>query len=431
MTRIALLTALLAYGCADLTKVDAPDLIQRPALTNPNGAITLFNGAVSSFYNVFGSALSNSGPYVTASGLFSDELTASGLTGTIQDVDRRTLPEASTVNFGPYTQLQAARTNQLQTLSALQQALPSQRWRIGQIFAQTAQLETLIAEMFCSGVPLSALGSDFSPLYGPPLTTAQLLQRAVADFDSALAYATDSARILNMAQVGRGRALLDLNRPADATAAVASVPTTFVFVIEHSAAVTPNTVASLIITNRIVSIPDREGGNGLNYISANDPRISPVLIGTGLDGATPLYRPARLTSTASPNILANGTEARLIEAEAALKAGDVTTWLAKLNLLRATAVSPAMAPLTDPGTPDTRLDLLFRERALWLFLTGHRLGDMRRLVRQYGRAIDAVFPVGTYKYGGPVGTDVTMPMVVAESANNPLMAGKGCIDRNP
>jgi hypothetical protein len=33
--------------------------------------------------------------------------------------------------------------------------------------------------------------------------------------------------------------------------------------------------------------------------------------------------------------LADGIEARLIEAEAALKAGDAATWLAKLNGLRA------------------------------------------------------------------------------------------------
>ena len=31
------------------------------------------------------------------------------------------------------------------------------------------------------------------------------------------------------------------------------------------------------------------------------------------------------------------------------------------------------------------MDLLFSERAFWMFATGHRLGDMRRLIRQYGR----------------------------------------------
>jgi len=44
-----------------------------------------------------------------------------------------------------------------------------------------------------------------------------------------------------------------------------------------------------------------------------------------------------------------------------------------------------LAALTDPGTAEARVDLLFRERAFWFFLTGHRQGDLRRLIRQYGR----------------------------------------------
>ena len=44
-----------------------------------------------------------------------------------------------------------------------------------------------------------------------------------------------------------------------------------------------------------------------------------------------------------------------------------------------------LAALADPGTPAAREDLMFRERAFWLFGTGHRLGDMRRMIRQYGR----------------------------------------------
>ena len=40
-----------------------------------------------------------------------------------------------------------------------------------------------------------------------------------------------------------------------------------------------------------------------------------------------------------------------------------------------------LGPLQDPGTPDGRVDLLFHERAFWLYLTGHRQGDLRRLIR--------------------------------------------------
>ena len=84
-----------------------------------------------------------------------------------------------------------------------------------------------------------------------------------------------------------------------------------------------------------------------------------------------------------PVPIASGIEARLIEAEAALQAGDAGTWLAQLNAARATRGD--LAPLDDPADATARTNLMFRERAFWMFGTGHRLGDLRRLIRQYGR----------------------------------------------
>jgi hypothetical protein len=78
---------------------------------------------------------------------------------------------------------------------------------------------------------------------------------------------------------------------------------------------------------------------------------------------------------------------------------------------------------------DERVDFHFRERALWLFLTAHRLGDMRRLIRQYGRTENTVFPSGAYyrPQFPTFGTDVTFPVPFAET-NNPNF--QQCIDRN-
>jgi hypothetical protein len=115
-------------------------------------------------------------------------------------------------------------------------------------------------------------------------------------------------------------------------------------------------------------------------------------------------------------VLASGVEARLIEAEATLRAGDGPGALAILNTLRATM--PGLAPLPYEASDAARLDQLFRERAFWLFATGHRHGDMRRLVRQYGRPIESVFPTGQYNARGDVyGVDVTFTPDVSELAN--------------
>jgi hypothetical protein len=135
-------------------------------------------------------------------------------------------------------------------------------------------------------------------------------------------------------------------------------------------------------------------------------------------------------------------EAELIRAEAELAAGDAN-WLTRLNALRttctdaATCASPApagsggvagLAPLTDPGSDTARVSLLFRERAYWLFFTGHRQGDLRRLVREYGRDANTVYPSGRYDADFLYGDDVTLPIPFDERRLNPSFTG--CIDRD-
>ena len=86
-----------------------------------------------------------------------------------------------------------------------------------------------------------------------------------------------------------------------------------------------------------------------------------------------------------------------------------------------------MTALADPGGHAARVDLLFRERAFWLFLTANRMSDMRRLVRQYGRPVNAVFPSGTYKDGVPYGSEINLAPPAVENFNPNYT---GCIDRN-
>ncbi len=135
----------------------------------------------------------------------------------------------------------------------------------------------------------------------------------------------------------------------------------------------------------------------------------------------------------TPVDIVNGLDARLIEAEKALRDNNVTQFLAILNALRAAppvihsvTVAP-MAALTDPGTAEGRVNLFFREKALWTFSRGQRLGDMRRLIRQYGRSANTVFPVGPHFKGGDFGPDLNLPIVTNER-NNPNF--QGCLDRN-
>jgi hypothetical protein len=125
----------------------------------------------------------------------------------------------------------------------------------------------------------------------------------------------------------------------------------------------------------------------------------------------------------------SGIEALMIEAEALLKAAQPAAALAKLNAARTTVTG--LAPLTDAGTEAARVDQLFRERAFWMFSTGHRTGDLRRLIRQYNRTAASVFPTGQWHKGGTYGADVTVPIPQAEQNNPNIGSGnQACIDRN-
>jgi hypothetical protein len=133
--------------------------------------------------------------------------------------------------------------------------------------------------------------------------------------------------------------------------------------------------------------------------------------------------------------MATGVDARLVEAEAKLNANDITGMMTILNALRTAPQKlgplqvPAMTALTAPATQGAAVDLFFREKAFWQFGRGNRLGDLRRLIRQYGRTQDTVFPVGKFhKPGGAsYGTDVNLP-VTDNELQNPNF--KGCLDRN-
>jgi starch-binding outer membrane protein, SusD/RagB family len=88
----------------------------------------------------------------------------------------------------------------------------------------------------------------------------------------------------------------------------------------------------------------------------------------------------------------------------------------------------ASRTLATPATRDAAINLFFREKAFWQFARGARLGDLRRLIRQYGRTESQVFPEGPFhKTHTTFGDDVNLPVTDTEKTNPNF---KGCTDRN-
>jgi len=484
------LTAAALLGCSDLISTEPPTgYTPSPdpdAFDNEQGTVELYKGAINKFREATSGKITPGG-YITMSGLLGDELSAgkvntptSGAFSATTVVDSRVMsshdPSSLASGYeGVWRQLHGVRMQAMTTIEALRLFGPNQpKDFTGHLFALWGMAEVMLANFFCSGIPLTTVRYDGSFRYAPGSTTEQVYEHAIAMFDSAMANTPDSVNFRNLAKVGKGWALLNLGRYADAAAAVADVPTTFTYMNYHSTTIanstgTPNFTSSLSAStphaiDNMGTVADREGGTGLPYRSSGDPRtLSPEVRGpVPTSGDEAVYKPARWTVKGgdTPIIMASGVEARLIEAEAALAAGD-PKWLTILNSLRTSgqftttpdpdnpgvvdttwalgegailftsigAPITGLRPLEDPGSQEARVDLLFQERAYWLFLTGRRHSDMRRLIRQYGRSEATVFPQGAYPAGpiGTYGTDVNAPAPASELLYNPQY--QGCFDR--
>jgi hypothetical protein len=297
---------------------------------------------------------------------------------------------------------------------------------LAQLYAIRGYAVAQLAEDMCSGFPLNDVTADNQPIFSGPLTTDSALVLAGMQFDSALKYVHDSTRFATLARVGKGRVLLDEGQYAAAAAVVAAVGTDDVYQTDG----TTNPLYSNMVrwsrggSNRAVG--DREGGNGQPFVSAHDPRVPTIFGGvSATNPAESLYFARKYTSASSPVVLASGIEARLIEAEAAVQSGD-PSWLTILNDLRTNEVSPSLPALADPGSKSEQVDLVYSERAFWLYNTGRRLGDLRRLIRNYGRGPETVFPTGPYRGGGTYETGTSIPFILAiQQLSNPHIT-TGC-----
>jgi len=441
------LTGALLLGACGLLDTDQPNIIDPGEINSPEGAQALRLGAIADFaFAKDGDGTQFDDGLILAGGLLADEFIHSTTPPSQQEVDQRTTALINPTLSDVYRNLHQARRGLETAAAALRQFLvtPDETPDIAEMHALAGFTYVYFGETFCSGVPFSRVSGD-SLIFGVPETTTQMFERGLGAFDAALAepgLSADDGTITNLAAVGRGRALLDLGRFAEAAAAVAAVPTDFVYATEHAESPLRLQNAIWSYTNQgLWSVADAEGGVGLPYFTAEDPRVPADTLDddgdgaadTGLDLITTQVNLFKYPDAAADVSVADGIEARLIEAEAQLQASDLSGMTTTLNTLRQDFPELALADTTEPGTQAEGVDLLFAERAFWLYATGHRLGDMRRLVRPvaqggYERLEDTVFPNGAYHKGGSYGTDVNLPIPIEEE-NNPN--SNGCLDRNP
>ncbi len=434
-----LLTAatLLLAGCEsgiadDLVKVNPRDEIAPGAVQTADGANALYSGAVGLFSVSFSGNNGGTEGFALMSGMATDEWMHSGTFSTRVTYDQRSDDANNGTIGGMLRNLHTARIQALRAQRALLAtgSTVAGDARVTESLAMEGFAFLMAGEQFCAGMPFDGLDEGGNLVDGAPLTTAEMFTEAITRFDAAIAGAPGAGNVIrNFATVAKARAMMNLGKSQfnAAAALLANVPDNFQYLAFHSTNGNRNGIFVFNTQNERWSIAHNEGINGLPFRGAGngtdpsqaDPRVPWTRTGggtdVGFDTSTPQYDLLKYLTFEDEVVVASGTEARLMEAEALLNAGDASGMLAKLNALRAGVTG--LAPLTDPGSTTAREDLLFREKAFWLFGEGHRYGDLRRLVRQYSRSQSAVFPNGEFFKGGNYGTDVTFPINVVMEQN--------------
>lgn len=447
--------AIALLGACDATKhqlldVTLPDIISPSTVNSPEAADALRIGALSRVRNI---TAGGEGAWMLG-GLLTDEWKSSDTFSQRNETDQRTVQESNANVQGMYREIHRVRNSAQEALAALRTYKPSPAWGLGQMYLAIAMAEVELAETFCNGIPMSD-ASTGTIVYSAPLSNVEVYNLAKAHLDSAIANSlpiTDSAavQLKNSALVLQARVLVQLGQQANAAALVASVPNTFSNpVMTYSLTSGDNQIWALSTSAKRWTVGDSVdiGGqilNALPFASSGDPRIKSS--GTslasnaskGFDTSTPFVNQT-FYARSDPAVVFSALDARLIEAEAKLKTADYAGMMTILNGLRAapprltapgaaTAITPtAMAALPTPTTATAAATLYFREKAFWTFGRGQRLGDLRRMIRQYGFTQAQVFPTGAFFKGGTYGTDVNFP-VTTDEYNNP--AFKGCTDRS-
>ena len=452
-----MLAATIACGDVADTLLEAtdPDLINPEDLRSREGALALAYGTL----DRFNEATAGDESTWLFGGLLADEWSTSSTFVQNDETDLRAIQiNNGTVNT-MFRQLARARTSSNEAIRTMKKFRETETTRIAELYFVRAFAEMQMASDFCNGIPLSGIDSTGAIDYDEPRPGAYVFEAAVASADTGLsliaATATDSASVTvrNALRLTRARALLGLNRIADAATAVNGISTSYAYNITYSLVTGDNTLWAQPRSSRRYTVADSLEGrshnlfvkNAIPFFRANDPRVpvSYTVSNNGRDtvisqdGLTPSRTTTLwLRSTITPAV--SGLDARLIEAEARLRANDIPGMMTILNDLRATPpklgeITPSasrLPPLAPPANQDAAVSLLFREKAFWTFGRGQRLGDLRRLIRQYNRTQDNVFPVGQHYRGGNYGTDVNLPVPQSEENNPELGGAPACIDRN-
>lgn len=252
---------------------------------------------------------------------------------------------------------------------------------------------------------------------GAPQSDTAYFQRGETEFTEAIRIAqkaTNASDILTAAYGGRASVRAWQGNWAGAVQDAALVPSSFVYNAIYSINSTRenNSLVQETYVRREFSLYNTSWAQVFK-----DPRVpwdtiktSSGAIQVGQDGKTPFFRQAKYTSLGSSIPLVKGTEMLMLQAENALRSGDIATAFTFINQQRAVY---KMSALTPPADLPTAWKTLEFERGAVVWLEARRLWDLRRWYIDPGPAKNTFLQ----------GRDKSIPISLAEYQTNANLAG--------
>ena len=403
-------------GCKDVLTVSNPGALKEAQLSDPALEQFIVNGAIGEFQYAYG-------VYALYSGILSDESFTDHTNVGIREFSLHNFNDLNGTNESVFETLSRARASgddAVTRLKAMLGAGAGSSLNVARALAYGGYAYTLLGEGFCEApVNLSA-----------GLPSAELLKRAVQHFDSAVTIATASQAgataaniaaatdFITMARVGAARASLKMGDLAKARSYAVLVPAVYEKVAYYSAnSVRENDIINSGIRTSGAWMSMTPAFQGLNDVRAPQSPASRL----GLN-SNPIWLPLRpsqysgwLATGAAQTIditsnirFASALEARYIETEVD---GANAAMLTFVNARRAIGGKAAVV-LAGPA-----LLAEFRaQRAIDFYLTGQRLGDLRR----YAAAGTDLFPTGKYPvFPDPYGPNKCFLVPLSEKTGNP------------
>ena len=430
--------AVLAGGLTSCNlDVFDPDIIRPEDVADPASIPIAITGLVGDFQE----AMDN---YVRKSGMLTDEFILAGTFPTRVQVDQRDmLVDNATLTGGMYEPIHVSRFSADNTAAGLaglvgdpdvDQDLVFEGIAFGQYYGAYAR--ALLAEMYCQSILGGGDPEAINFESGPVLPDARMAG-ALSLFEQAeaSALAAGLSDLAEAARVGQARANMWLANFSQAAANVATVDPDFVFVAEFSSndpaqynevytlsygdtqvirwTVGDGTQAErnlekyLYYDEWVASGLINPDGNALGLQSFN----ATILVHLQLIYGGGNLPPAPVGQSA-PIIIASGFQADIMRAEAAYRAGDLAGAAAIINARITTGDNPhgtVHAPVAFTGDLATDIAEIGRAYAVGTWLTGHRLGFARRVLRNDG--VDLFPPTQP-------GSDTAFPIVQQELDNN-------------